>query len=1432
MERKSFEYQQQNQQHINQLTEQGIESLQQQLLEDLVCPIAIPIARNIFAIEAGTGSGKTHSLLEQARQDKYDNSEPAKTIISSTTRAMVQDIQHTGNQSVAGGERFVGRWIGGEGGRDIQNSDSIIAMTGGKLYDILLKDPTLGSLTYVLSEGDESNNRGVRDVQQVDTLIIDEADGMEQKLIPAIKWLSTVRPDMKIFFVSATLNIPEFQTMYNIAPDMIYTAPEAERPRPITVSYAEDEELNSIFGSKENPRIATKTYTQEPLNKLQEWLDTESELPLEPGESVIVFMPTIYSTEKFARSVEGMFGNQVEVRTLHSKLEKDEMFTKQHQPISPGKVGVFVSTDIAGRGVNFEKDLNLNRAIHSGVVNRPIYSPHTRREIMRVIPASKQEVAQGLGRAGRNVEDSRPVLGHTGFYEDAIQDSMRNTIIEGDPTYLILESAGFLKSITKTNVPSEYKPKSLEQYLQTLDNNPETKGQYRAKIKSSLARLYGIEALDSENNVTEFGSFLLKTKLPIDYAIMVYESLEAGNTARVVRMVSMINNMSYLITNHISFGGLTNLVAHIYPDIQSDLEVYDKILEVCQPYAESHQSIRHTEQDFSEGVAEINRIIKSGKEHNPQKALDEVIQKVFELDLGKAVGMRLEVFEDIDREQDRILNTLQKEGYKSSQEQTESQANEEQLLQKLAIYALPHTIMRKVKRTRSGLVYQHLPSGEQVTIAKDSLIQDSEPDYAIASNIYHGRNTLIASGLQGVTLDSMVAADKYTSWLVREDERETTQYDMETGDIREEERVIFQDYRQNTQRVLRTKTLSTSGAESPQKAHELFVAELSSKPQQYIQDHFSNRGILNYYNSLSDIGNLSGAELPHKGEGDLHNFYKDILEDTNLKTIPELKAAKEQGRVSLEVGAAQLYKQEQLQRINELMEKYPQSYEGARLQYKVFDIEGVQKPYASIDLKGKEFIKFYKEGFVHEIEELTGLTVAHIKEYTSYPIEISDFLESEVRTEKQRILQESLNDADSEVKVIDIKAIESTAELEKLKPLEIGKDPLENSILMAYPSLSKDGWGNLSMYWSVDVQDIKENSVYIELYTKFAQQESNASAMQEYEDNRQSYEAKIQELLDKVDQDTANPDYVTIINKLEELDQMIGEQDERFESRMDELDQVLELELSYLNRGEVALQIIEQKANELLDRYTQAKYSRNQINTGEYEEAITDELVVDGEVLAYIEFSHDYDKDGYIPELRRTPAYSEFEENPKFSSYEIKSKGKLTQKVEKEVSAEELEAEQQVADGNYMYDRIVTNPDKRAKLAKTVLDHINPKTNLSESERERVRKFIISNKAVSANLKPREYYNEEGGYVQDFVITSINTEDINLEPKARYYIDLSKQKSELVATDGFTRVLIIEQAKIQAPLPDSKKKKESEEPAPAVDQGLLAGLANKFGRKK
>ncbi len=57
------------------------------------------------------------------------------------------------------------------------------------------------------------------------------------------------------------------------------------------------------------------------------------------------------------------------------------------------------------------------------------------------------------------------------------------------------------------------------------------------------------------------------------------------------------------------------------------------------------------------------------------------------------------------------------------------------------------------------------------------------------------------------------------------------------------------------------------------------------------------------------------------------------------------------------------------------------------------------------------------------------------------------------------------------------------------------------------------------------------------------------------------------------------------------------------------------------------------------------------------------------------------------------------------------------------------------------------------------------------------------------------------------MITSIDPEDINIEPKAIYYIDLSKQKSELVATDGFTRVLIVEQVKIQAPLPESKKKK-------------------------
>jgi superfamily II DNA/RNA helicase len=400
-----------------------VESMvQSELLSDTLTPIV----DNIFFIKAGTGSGKTHAVLK-AFKDCVLSTEDGRAVMATPTRAMAMDIQTTGNIKVGEKQDFVGLWIGGEDGKDIDSGDRVIAVTGGKLWDFLIRDPTLGIFDNPLLDAihqDESRiaNRGL---EQVSTLIIDEADAMDARAIPAIKWLSTVRPDMKIIFVSATLNIEEFNSIYQPNPDAAFVAPDQERPRPITVDYI-DPSLSRKLGLSDRPKANIFTYA--PLLVLDTWilgrdskevqksLSNGIDVPnkyslLESGESVIIFMPTITSVEKLGQEAANAYRGKAEVRCLHGRLSSEEIDARLNDDLTPGTIGIFVCTDVVGRGVNFPDKFNINRTIDSGLRNRPQFDPITGREVLKVGAGTQADILQGLGRAGRNTNDERPVVG-------------------------------------------------------------------------------------------------------------------------------------------------------------------------------------------------------------------------------------------------------------------------------------------------------------------------------------------------------------------------------------------------------------------------------------------------------------------------------------------------------------------------------------------------------------------------------------------------------------------------------------------------------------------------------------------------------------------------------------------------------------------------------------------------------------------------------------------------------------------------------------------------------------------------------------------------------------------------------------------------------------------------------------------------------------
>ncbi len=320
--------------------------------------------QSVGLIEAGTGSGKTHGVL------KFILENPElfrRTLIGSPTRAMSLDVKQTGNERVAN-TRIAGHHIGGkdqdENGRpileikDVRSSDQTIAMTFGKMFNVI---------THEI----KSANSNQLPLAQYDSIIIDEADALDLEMIPLLKWLSKVRPDLKITFMSATLNYRELKNIFSVNDDFVYLAEASERPRPIDIKYAtkEDEQANNLTTDK--PKA--DDYISAGLIEIDDWflgkpiLDAEGKKqhdfkgeiirennPIDNDESAIVGMPTISAINDFADKARGRYGKKVEVRVLHSKIG-DEKFKDNSNRPSKGVPILFVASDVVGRGVKFSR---------------------------------------------------------------------------------------------------------------------------------------------------------------------------------------------------------------------------------------------------------------------------------------------------------------------------------------------------------------------------------------------------------------------------------------------------------------------------------------------------------------------------------------------------------------------------------------------------------------------------------------------------------------------------------------------------------------------------------------------------------------------------------------------------------------------------------------------------------------------------------------------------------------------------------------------------------------------------------------------------------------------------------------------------------------------------------------------------------------------
>ncbi len=1438
---------------------QAVEHLAQ---AELISNVLIPIKNNISFIKAGTGSGKTHVVLEAIKNRVILTNPNTKAVIATPTRAMAMDIQNTGNMHVANDEDgdFVGLWIGGEGGKQINTSDTAVAVTGGKLWDLLMRKPTL---------------------DWVQTLVIDEADAMDARAIPAIKWLSIVRPDMNIIFVSATLNIEEFKQIYQPHPEASYIAPDHERPRPISVDYVDETTLSNLglTGFKK-----ASSYTNAPFFVLDSWMfGTDSSIAMEnkkrgitiqneypllqSGESVIIFMPTISSVNNLAKSLTKTYGEKVEVRALHSKISFEEMDKRLYDEIQDDKIGVFVCTDIVGRGVNFPDKFNINRAIDTGLRNRPQYDPITGRESLKVDVGGLSDVMQGLGRAGRNANDFRDVVGFVMQPKVNLYNGVKNEMVSNDPTSLILESAGFVKSIqSQQNIPEKYKPSSLVDYLKTLDTNPQTSKQFEAKLNSSLNRLYGIQALDKDNNVTKFGEFLIKMKLPVDFGILLFESLNSPYLPKMVQIINLLDNLDYFITRNPdskpNYNKLVGCFKSNHSNLTSDLQFYAKLLEYSQP----HYSLLNRKDTFN-----IQNRPKIKIDHqNAVQALfnvddiDGVMEYVFKHDCGDEIGINLETIADAFKNQERVYESLDQQRIEYGDVLVGSETFE-QTLKRLSLCAFPASIMQFQARDRRGILkYEHLASGKTVYVTKESEVlwgDVTTPEYiTCASSRLDGYSgNYYVSGVQPVSLSDLTSVEKYSNWIVKKDHLIGVQasFNPQDGTSKGIVNTTFQDYTKHTTKVLTYDTVDIDSTTNPEIIYSQMKTYLMENMKSLDEHYKNNFDQCEYYCQLSQIADhkktpISITKQPQ--ELLTHHYATKLAALPAITQLDQFQSAILDGTLDLSFGIEEYLDDADYNVIDSLLQAYPRTVDEYTIKYAVYNDE-------IIAYFPKDKALLYQLEKSNDIEKITNTIKLNPKVQTmhnhSYFEDFTTQIDILVRDDLRWMRDKFVQGLD----IPQFNDIKTDSDLEKIKPYEYGTHPLTDELVICYPSISADSWGRRTFNWSDEKKsDITTDSNYHEILKQITAEKNLEKLKVSFNEDLASRKTLLDEVVDKLNRsnDLRQLDQImTIYNGLCNLYE--GKVNAKTVQDMQELDDMFAKVNTVKYYGDEAKLKLQSEIDAVQRLYPDGKvYEAYEIDDQRSSTPVS--LYIDGKKAVEIQLSYDRYNQNYWLSYDYNSLYSSFLEHPKCSdiSTEVRHFLKSDEDINEyhslnEEAVQDLAtslATQNVREGAWGYGDFVVDRVKRDKLCENIIKQLISKIELTDTQNKQLREFIsYGTMPIYTSGKVVEFYNQKAEkWEQHLNIVRLSSSSIQPETKEKYYFNLFVAKDDningskkiiaqnLTPTQSIKVFLISGDVELQPPFPLTENESMQNSPEQSVIDNtetadLLAQMQAKFGKK-
>ncbi|KAK3696103.1 hypothetical protein RRG08_061878 [Elysia crispata] len=321
------------------------------------------IRRLASAIVIGeTGSGKTTQIPQYLLESEVNKS----SMIAITQPRRVAAI--TVAQRVA---QEMGSTVGGIVGYCVRFEDvtavntKLKFMTDGMLLREAILDPHLTRYSIVML--DEAHERTIH----TDVLFGVVKAAQRHRL-------KTGQPQLKIVVMSATMDVDHFSKYFNNAPVLYLEG----RQFPIQVMHVKEPQSDYLFAA------------------LVTLFQIHKEAPA--GEDVLIFLTGQEEIDSAVRSILDLSRDlndfpKLQVYPLYAALPSHEQI-KVFNKTLPGHRKVVVATNIAETSITIH---GIKYVIDSGMVKAKVYHPLSGLDLLKVVTASRAQVLQRTGRAGR-----------------------------------------------------------------------------------------------------------------------------------------------------------------------------------------------------------------------------------------------------------------------------------------------------------------------------------------------------------------------------------------------------------------------------------------------------------------------------------------------------------------------------------------------------------------------------------------------------------------------------------------------------------------------------------------------------------------------------------------------------------------------------------------------------------------------------------------------------------------------------------------------------------------------------------------------------------------------------------------------------------------------------------------------------------------------